>query len=110
MRRLAKNLILATAVVSAIFLVDLSSAGATSLHQEKHCPLGTDNLELHYLDFWDKFRDTVMPDPDEPRNNNPPKEMEKPKPAPPPSRAKPKPAPPPRYAPPPRKADPKPAD
>ena len=96
MRRLAKNLILATAVVSAIFLVDLSSAGAASLHYEKPCAtkitysLETDNLQ--YLDFWGKFRDTVMPDPDEPQNNNPPKEMEKPKPA------DPKPAKPPRGA------------
>ena len=86
MRRLAKNLILATAVVSAIFFVDLSSAGAASLPQEKPClikkicPLGTD-ISKKYLDFWSKFRDTVMPDPDEPQNNNPPKEMEKPKPA-----------------------------
>lgn len=31
-----------------------------------------------YLDFWSKFRDTVMPDPDEPQNNNPPKEEEPP--------------------------------
>ena len=102
MRRLAKNLILATAAVSAIFLVDLSSAGAASLHQqpcvtEKFCPIETDSLR-QYLDFWGKFRDTVMPDPDEPQNNNPPKEMEKPKPA------DPKPAKPPRSA------DPKPAN
>lgn len=96
MRRLAKNLILATAVVSAIFLVDLSSAGAASLHYqqpcttEKICSLNADSLK--YLDFWGKFRDTVMPDPDEPQNNNPPKEMEKPKPA------DPKPAKPPRGA------------
>ncbi len=96
MRRLAKNLILATAVVSAIFIVDLSSAGAASLHCqqpcsiEKICSLEADNLQ--YLDFWGKFRDTVMPDPDEPQNNNPPKEMEKPKPA------DPKPAKPPRNA------------
>ena len=102
MRRLAKNLILATAVVSAIFIVDLSSAGAASLHYqqpcttEKICSLNADS-SLQYLDFWGKFRDTVMPDPDEPSNNNPPKEMEKPKPA------DPKPAKPPRNA------DPKPA-
>ena len=85
MRRLAKNLILTTTVVSAIFIVDFSSAGAASLPQEKPClsekiyPLGTDVAE-EYLDFWSKFRDTVMPDPDEPQNNNPPKEMEKNKP------------------------------
>ena len=94
MRRLAKNLILATAVVSAIFLVDLSSAGAASLHYqkpcttEKICSLEADSLQ--YLDFWGKFRDTVMPDPDEPQNNNPPKELERPKPV------NPKPAPPPK--------------
>ena len=98
MSRLAKNLILMTAVVSAILLVELSSAGAATLQQEKICPLNTDNLELHYKDFWDKFRDTVMPDPDAPQNNNPPKEKEKPKPS------NPKPAPPPR------KVNPKPAD
>ena len=86
MRRLAKNLILTTAVVSAIFIVDLASAGAASLPQEKTCltkkicPFGTD-IAKEYLDFWSKFRDTVMPDPDEPQNNNPPKEMKKPKPA-----------------------------
>ena len=86
MRRLAKNLILATAVVSAIFIVDLSSAGAASLHQqpcitEKIGLIESDSLR-QYIDFWGKFRDTVMPDPDEPQNNNPPKEMEKPKPKP----------------------------
>ena len=86
MRRLAKNLILATAAVSAIFFVDLSSAGAASLHYEKLCtterfyPIETGTAR-QYLDFWGKFRDTVMPDPDEPQNNNPPKEMEKPKPS-----------------------------
>lgn len=88
MRRLAKNLILATAVVSAIFLVDLSSLEASTIHNattqslaaKKICPLETD-IEMQYLDFWSKFRDTVMPDPDEPQDNNPPKEMKKPKPA-----------------------------
>ena len=85
MRRLAKNLILTTAVVSAIFIVDLSSAGAASLTcekpclTEKICPLCME-IHKHYLDFWSKFRDTVMPRPDEPQNNNPPKEMKKPKP------------------------------
>ena len=83
MRSLTKNLILATAVVSAIFIVDFSCAGAASLHYEttcsvkKICPLLTDSSQ-QYLDFWSKFRDTVMPDPDEPQNNNPPKEEEPP--------------------------------
>ena len=109
MRRLAKNLILATAVVNAIFFVDLSHAGAASLHYEKPCTseiiclLETDGRQ--YIDFWSKFRDTVMPDPDEPQNNNPPKEMEKPKPAAPPREAKP-----PREVAPPREVHPKPAD
>ena len=84
MRRLAKNLILATAVVSAIFIVDLSDAEAASLQYEKIyttekiCPLDADSSK-NFLDFWSKFRDTVMPD--EPQNNNPPKEMQKPPPA-----------------------------
>ena len=97
MRRLAKNLILATAVVSAIFFVDLSNAEAANHFYEKNCPLLTD-MEYQYLDFWGKFRDTVMPRPDEPQNNNPPKEMKKPKPAKspreskPPREVKPKPA------------------
>ena len=69
MRRLAKNLILATAAVSAIFLVDLSHVEAITY--EKFCPY---NDSLQCMDFWTKFRDTVMPDPDEPQNNNPPKE------------------------------------
>ncbi len=76
MSRLTKNLILATAVVSVIFIVDLSTAEAANLcycATEKICPLGTD-IEQQYLDFWSKFRDTVMPRPDEPQNNNPPKE------------------------------------
>ena len=109
MRRLAKNLILATAVVSAIFFVDLSHAGAASLHCEKAfsaeiiCSLETD--AWLYMDFWSKFRDTVMPDPDEPQNNNPPKEMEKPKPAQPPREVAP-----PREAAPPREVHPQPAD
>ena len=69
MRRLAKNLILATAAVSAIFLVDLSHVEASNL--EKICPY-SDSVQC--LDFWSKFRETVMPDPEEPQNNNPPKE------------------------------------
>lgn len=83
MRRLAKNLIVATAVVSVIFLVDLSTAEAASPCSEqacaikKICPFDADN-PYQCLDFWSKFRDTVMPDPDEPQNNNPPKEMEPP--------------------------------
>lgn len=75
MRRLAKNLILATAAVSAIFLVDLSHVEASTL--EIIYPY---NDSVQYLDFWSKFRDTVMPDPDEPQDNNPPKEMEEPPP------------------------------
>ena len=82
MRRLAKNLILATATVSAIFIVDLSTAEAANCfyeepRTEKNCPLLTD-MEYQYIDFWGKFRDTVMPRPDKPQNNNPPKEMKKP--------------------------------
>lgn len=69
MRRLAKNLILATAAVSAIFLVDLSHVEASNL--EKICPY---NDSIQYLDFWSKFRETVMPDPEEDYDNNPPKE------------------------------------
>ena len=93
MRRLAKNLILTTAVVSAIFIVDLSPCGAASLPvekicHEKICPLDTD-ISKQYLDFWSKFRDTVMPDPDEPQNNNPPKEVEPPKEVAPPKEAAP---------------------
>lgn len=108
MRRLAKNLILATAVVSAIFLVDLSPAGATPLDSpctiKKICPLGTD--EIKHLDFWGKFRDTVMPDPNKPQNNNPPKEMPKPRHAEKPRHAgKPKPVEKPRHAPPPKPAN-----
>ena len=102
MRRLTKNLILATAVVSAIFIVDLSHVEA--INQEKIYPPCAD-CSKNYLDFWGKFRDTVMPDPDEPQNNNPPKEMEKPKPAAPPREAKP-----PREVAPPREVHPKPAD
>ena len=95
MSRLAKNLILTTALVSAIFIVDLSSAEAVS-SQEKNYPPCTVGIELQYMDFWGKFRDTVMPDPDTPQNNNPPREAEKPKPVkpkpvPPPSEVKPKP-------------------
>ena len=79
MRWLAKNLILTTTVVSAIFIVDLSSAGAAALPEPCDtkkiiCPLLTDS-SVHYIDFWSKFRDTVMPD--KPQNNNPPKEMKK---------------------------------
>ena len=83
MRRLAKNLILATAFVSVMFLVDLSAAEAANFHYPTACstkkisPLNPD-IEHQFLDFWGKFRDTVMPDPDEPQNNNPPKEMEPP--------------------------------
>ncbi len=84
MRRLAKNLILAAAVVSAIFSVDLSDAEAANFHCEKICPLDTD--EKKYLDFWSKFRDTVMPD--EPQDNNPPRETKKPPPKNPPPRDK----------------------
>ena len=83
MRRLAKNLILATAIVSAIFFVDLEFAQAASFHQpqtctiEKKCPRHADEVSLIYLDFWSKFRDTVMPN--EPQDNNPPKGAPPPK-------------------------------
>jgi len=94
MRRLAKNLILTTAVVSAIFFVDPASAGATCLQQictaEKIYSLETYDDVRNYVDFWGKFRDTVMPRPDEQQDNNPPRETRKPNPS------KPKPAPPPR--------------
>lgn len=102
MRRLAKNFILTTAVVSAFFFVDPSSTGATSLQQiytaEKIYIIDAHKATRNYIDFWSKFRDTVMPDPDKPQDNNPPKEMRKPKPA------NPKPVPPPD------KVEPKPAD
>lgn len=102
MRMLAKNLILTTAIVSAIFFVDYSLVEASDLHHEKFCAtekicsLETDKTSRQYLDFWSKFRDTVMPD--APQNNNPPKEMpkprvEKPKPANPPRAVNPKPKP-----------------
>lgn len=77
MSRLAKNLILTAAVVSAMFIADPSNVEA-AIYSEKICPLDTDNSRT-YLDFWSKFRDTVMPD--EPRNNNPPKETRKSPPA-----------------------------
>ena len=76
MSRLAKNLILATAVVGVIFIVDLSPVEAANLNNEKFCPIDTYSDSRQYLDFWSKFRDTVMPDPDEPQNNNPPKPVD----------------------------------
>ena len=114
MRRLAKNFILATAVVGAIFIVDLSGAEAASLRYEAAQRQITEgfflpDIERQNLDFWTKFRDTVMPDPDEPQNNNPPKkeddpEAVNPKPEKPPKVVVPKPAPPPKVV------KPKPAD
>jgi hypothetical protein len=83
MKRLAKNFILATAAVSAIFFVDPSPTVAANLQHEttseKFYSIETTRLPLRNLDFWSKFRDTVMPD--KPQDNNPPKEMRKPKPA-----------------------------
>ena len=82
MTRLAKNFILATAVVSAIFFVD--PASVTIAAPENFCgtkkirPPTTNEFTQNYLDFWSKFRDTVMPD--EPQDNNPPKEMRRPPP------------------------------
>ena len=100
MRWLAKNLILATAVVSAIFIVDLSTAEASKLDEISvtgQATLIRPDFDCQYLDFWSKFRDSVMPDPDEPQNNNPPKEDEpqpvEPKPVKPPKVVVPKPAP-----------------
>lgn len=82
MTRLAKNFILATAVVSAIFFVDPASIAAAAPENffgiKKIRPPTTDKFTKNYLDFWSKFRDTVMPD--EPQNNNPPKEMRRPPP------------------------------
>ena len=56
MRRLAKNLILATSVVSAIFIVDLSCAGAASLPYEQTCHVekfrSLNTSDRQYLDFW----------------------------------------------------------
>ena len=78
MRWLAKNLILATAVVSAIFIVDLSTAeaaiSADEMFGNRPATVMRPDFDERYLDFWSKFRDSVMPDPDEPQNNNPPKE------------------------------------
>ena len=71
MKRLAKNFILATATVSAIFFVDPSTACCEKFYQLNEPP-------RCQMDFWSKFRDTVMPD--KPQDNNPPKEMRKPKP------------------------------
>ena len=71
---------MATAVVSAIFIVDLSYAEASDINEKISeqsmtlCP----EFDCRYLDFWSKFRDTVMPDPDEPQNNNPPKKDDEP--------------------------------
>ena len=77
MRWLAKNLILATAVVSAIFIVDLSTAeaaiSADEMFGNRPATVMRPDFDERYLDFWSKFRDSVMPDPDEPQNNNPPK-------------------------------------
>ena len=101
MRRLAKNLILATTIVSAIFIVDLSTAEAASFNPMFVTGQSVKEIrpdfDQRYLDFWSKFRDTVMPDPDEPQNNNPPKKDDDPesvgsKPAKPPKVVKPKPA------------------
>ncbi len=99
MTRLARNFILATAVVSAIFFVDPASTAAAA--SENFCgikkirPPTTNELTQNYLDFWSKFRDTVMPD--EPQDNNPPKEMRRPPPVkhrqPPPILTKPPPKP-----------------
>lgn len=73
MKRLAKNFILAMATVSAMFFVDPAEA----LCCEKIYPLIISPPRCQ-MDFWSKFRDTVMPD--KPQDNNPPKEMRKPKP------------------------------
>ena len=77
MIRLTKNLILAAAVVSAIFIVDLSTAEASNFNRtssdEQTVKILRHDFDQSYLDFWSKFRDSVMPDPDEPQNNNPPK-------------------------------------
>ena len=107
MRRLAKNLILAATVVSAIFIVDLSTAEAASYNQMfvtgQSVKVIRPEFDQRYLDFWSKFRDTVMPDPDEPQNNNPPKKEDEPKPV------EPKPAKPPKVVVP-KPVEPKPAD
>ena len=69
-------------IVSAIFFVDHPSTGAAAPHYEKFCAAekicSIETADITYLDFWSKFRDTVMPD--KPQNNNPPKEMRKHKP------------------------------
>ena len=94
MTGLAKNFILSAAVVSAIFFVGLSSVEAANLPAKEFCtaekvrPSNTSKNADVYLDFWTKFRDTVMPE--KPQDNNPPKEMKRPPPV------KSKPAPPPR--------------
>ena len=83
MRRLAKNLILAATLVSAIFIVDLSTAEASNCTQmfiTGHTTIIRPDFDQRYLDFWSKFRDSVMPDPDEPQNNNPPKKEDEPAP------------------------------
>lgn len=85
MKRLTKNLILAVLVISSIICVDFSFVEASSLETENFSFSGKCNgifffssyteFNEQYLDFWGKFRDTVLPN--RPQNNNPPKAIKK---------------------------------
>ena len=96
MKRPVKNFILAALMISAFCVAGLSSAAVREVGEVIFCETSTsqstevptdlknsNNVKIQSLDFWDKFRDSVMPDEEKPEQQKPPQEV-KPKPAEPP--------------------------
>ena len=67
MGRLAKNLIIAVLILSAMFVAGLSAASdgratCPNYHEVETKMTVTTNLDERDSEFWSKFRESVMPD------------------------------------------------
>ena len=67
MERVAKNLIIAVLILSAVFVAGLSSASDGKANYSNYHEIETKttfktNLDEKDSEFWSKFRESVMPD------------------------------------------------
>lgn len=73
MQRLAKNLAVMSLVGIAIFIADLSTVSC-HVHEDQHAGIIVERDDKQGSDFWDKFRESVKPREENPREKPPPKE------------------------------------
>ncbi len=93
MERVAKNLIIAVLIGSALFVADLSAASdgrgnCRNYHEVETKMTLTNRYEERDSEFWSKFRDSVMPE-DSDKNRGKVPNYEKPPSEPPPERHQP---------------------